>query len=75
MKQVLTGLGELHAHGICHRGLTADCITLTPIPGGNSSRLKIRRCSYYTRIFEQHRSNNIVTNVVEDWSLPQAWQV
>jgi hypothetical protein len=73
MKQILAGLGELHAHSICHRGLTADCITLMPSPGGNSSRLKIGRCSYYTRILEQHRSNNIVANVTEDWSLPQAW--
>lgn len=73
MKQILAGLGELHAHGICHRGLTADCIALISHPGGNGSHLKIGRCSYYTRIFEQHRSNNIVANVTEDWSLPQAW--
>jgi len=73
MKQILAGLGELHAHNICHRGLTADCIALISYPGGNGSRLKIGRCSYYTRILEQHRSNNIVANVIEDWSLPQAW--
>ncbi|KAG9057226.1 hypothetical protein FS842_008151 [Serendipita sp. 407] len=72
--QLFLGLGSLHAHNICHRGLTADCISLTPISQTpTKSLLKIGRPSYYTRIMELHRSNHIVGEVAEPWSIPEAW--
>lgn len=74
MGQILFGLSALHARGICHRGLTAECISLVPLfQAPNKSLLKIGRASYHSRILELHRSNNIVDELGEVWTPPEAW--
>lgn len=74
MGQLLLGLGALHAHNICHRGLTAECITLNPMfQAPNRSLLKIGRSSYHNRIMELHRSNHLVEEVSESWTCPDSW--
>ncbi|KAJ7488435.1 kinase-like domain-containing protein [Mycena latifolia] len=74
--QILSGLNTLHAADLVHRGITADCIGLTPRMK-NTKMVKLTKVAFYTRLLDLHRSNpfgpDIAVGDLDEPRIPEPW--
>jgi len=77
LTQILTGLNEVHAADLLHRGLSLHSIGLSSHERlGQSKLVKLLKVSYYVKLLDLHRSNPFGTNplpALDSMSLPESW--
>ncbi|KAH9994612.1 hypothetical protein BJV77DRAFT_1059858 [Russula vinacea] len=77
LTQILTGLNELHAADLLHRGLSLHSIGLSSRErSGQSKLVKLLKVSYYVKLLDLHRSNPFGPKclpALDSTSLPESW--
>ncbi|KAF8483387.1 hypothetical protein DFH94DRAFT_307281 [Russula ochroleuca] len=77
LTQILTGLNELHAADLLHRGLSLPSIGLSSRErSGQSKLVKLLKVSYYVKLLDLHRSNPFGPKslpALDSTSLPESW--
>ncbi|KAH9956146.1 hypothetical protein BC827DRAFT_1139950 [Russula dissimulans] len=77
LTQILTGLNEVHAADLLHRGITLHSIGLSSHKrSGQSKLVKLLKTSYYIKLLDLHRSNPFGHKPLPSLdlgTLPESW--